>query len=175
MLLKFRMFFHYSITEWCREHCFFIIPLRNGAGNVVSFFATYGMVQETLFLSLLHMEWCRKRCFFLCSIRNGAGNVVSFIAPCGMVQETLFLSLLYTEWCREHCFFLCYIRNGAGNVVSYSTPVESAEALSPYLNLLRNLSMLFLLTRNFLTFSKSVSKTFCVPSLICNSQNTITL
>ena len=134
MLLKFRMFFHYSITEWCR-----------------------------------------KRCFFLCSIRNGAVNIVSFIIPYGMVQETLFLSLFHTEWCRKRCFFLCSIRNGAGNVVSYSTPVESAEALSPYLNLLRNLSMLFLLTRNFLTFSKSVSKTFCVPSLICNSQNTITL
>ena len=175
MLLKFRMFFHYSI--------------RNGAGNVVSFFATYGMVQETLFLSLLHTEWCRKRCFFHCSIRNGAGNVVSFIIPYGRVQETLFLSLLHygmvqetlflsvfhTEWCRKRCFFLCSIWNGAGNVVSNSTPVESAEALSPYLNLLRNLSMLFLLTRNFLTFPKSVSKTFCVPSLICNSQNTITL
>ena len=78
MLLKFRMFFHYSI--------------RNGAGNVVSFFATYGMVQETLFLSLLHTECYRKRCFFLCSIRNGAGNVVSFFATYGMVQETLFLT-----------------------------------------------------------------------------------
>ena len=175
MLLKFRMFFHYSITEWCREHCFFIIPLRNGAGNVVSFFAPYGMVQETLFLSLFHTEWCRKRCFFHYSIRNGAGNVVSFFAPYGMVQETLFLSLLHTEWCRKRCFFQCSIRNAAGNVVSYSTPVESAEALSPYLNLLRNLSMLFLLTRNFLTFPKSVSKTFCVLSMICNSQNTITL
>ena len=134
MLLKFRMFFHYSITEWCR-----------------------------------------KRCFFHCSIRNGAVNVVSFIIPYGMMQETLFLSLLHTEWCREHCFFHYSIRNAAGNVVSNSTPVESAEVLSPYLNLLRNLSMLFLLTRNFLTFSKSVSKTFCVLSLICNSQNTITL
>ena len=175
MLLKFRMFFHYSITECCREHCFFIIP--------------YGMVQETLFLSLFHTEWCRKRCFFHCSIRNGAGNVVSFIAPYGMVQETLFLSLFHTECCRKRCFFHYSIRNGAGNVVSFiiplrndagnvvsnSTPVESAEALSPYLNLLRNLSMLFLLTRNFLTFPKSVSKTFCVPSLLCNSQNTITL
>ena len=128
------MFFHYSITEWCRERCFFHCSIRNRAGNVVSFFATYGMLQETLFLSLLHTEWCSKRCFFLCSIRNTAGNVVS-----------------------------------------YSTPVESAETLSPYLNHLQNLSMLFLLTRNFLTFSKSVSKTFCVPSLICNSQNTITL
>ena len=133
------------------------------------------MVQETLFLSLLHTECCREHCFFHYSIRNGAENVVSFFAPYGMLQETLFLSLLHTEWCREHCFFQYSIRNGAGNVVSYSTPVESAEALSPYLNLLRNLSMLFLLTRNFLTFSKSVSKTFCVPSLICNSQNTITL
>ena len=175
MLLKFRMFFHYSITEWCREHCFFQYSIWNGAGNVVSFIAPYGMVQETLFLSLLHTEWCRKRCFFHCSIRNGAGNVVSFFATYGMVQETLFLSLLHTEWCREHCFFHYSIRNAAGNVVSNSTPVESAEVLSPYLNLLRNLSMLFLLTRNFLTFSKSVSKTFCVPSLICNSQNTITL
>ena len=133
------------------------------------------MVQETLFLSLLHTECCRKRCFFLCSIRNGAGNVVSFIAPYGILQETLFLSLLHTEYCRKRCFFHYSIRNAAGNVVSYSTPVESAEALSPYLNLLRNLSMLFLLTRNFLTFPKSVSKTFCVLSLICNSQNTITL
>ena len=133
------------------------------------------MVQETLFLSLLHTEWCRKRCFFLCYIRNGAVNIVSFSIPYGMVQETLFLSLLHTECYRKRCFFLCSIRNAAGNVVSNSTPVESAEALSPYLNLLRNLSMLFLLTRNFLTFSKSVSKTFCVPSLICNSQNTITL
>ena len=132
-------------------------------------------MQETLFLSLLHTESCRKRCFFLCYIRNAAGNVVSFFATYGMLQETLFLSLFHTEWCRKRCFFLCSIRNGAGNVVSNSTPVESAEALSPYLNLLRNLSMLFLLTRNFLTFSKSVSKTFCVPSLICNSQNTITL
>ena len=175
MLLKFRMFFHYSITEWCRKRCFFLCSIRNAAGNVVSFIIPYGMVQETLFLSLLHTEWCRKRCFFLCSIRNGAGNVVSFFAPYGMVQETLFLSLLHTEWCRKRCFFHYSIRNDAGNVVSYSTPVESAEALSPYLNLLRNLSMLFLLTRNFLTFSKSVSKTFCVPSLICNSQNTITL
>ena len=162
-------------TECCREHCFFHYSIRNGAVNIVSFIIPYGMVQETLFLSLLHTEWCRKRCFFLCSIRNGAGNVVSFIAPYGMLQETLFLSLFHTEWRRKRCFFLCYIRNGAGNVVSNSTPVESAEALSPYLNLLRNLSMLFLLTRNFLTFSKSVSKTFCVPSLICNSQNTITL
>ena len=143
--------------------------------NVVSFIIPYGMMQETLFLSLFHTEWCRKRCFFLCSIRNDAGNVVSFIAPYGMVQETLFLSLLHTEWCRKRCFLHCSIWNAAGNVVSYSTPVESAEALSPYLNLLRNLSMLFLLTRNFLTFPKSVSKTFCVPSLICNSQNTITL
>ena len=169
------MFFHYSITEWCREQCFFHYSIRNGAVNIVSFFAPYGMVQETLFLSLLHTEWCRKRCFFLCYIRNGTVNIVSFIIPYGMVQETLFLTLLHTEWCRKRCFVLCHIRNGAGNVVSYSTPVESAEALSPYLNLLRNLSMLFLLTRNFLTFSKSVSKTFCVPSLICNSQNTITL
>ena len=175
MLLKFRMFFHYSITEWCRKRCFFLCYIRNGAGNVVSFFAPYGMMQETLFLSLFHTERCRKHCFFHYSIRNGAGNVVSFIIPYGMVQETLFLSLLHTEWCRKRCFFHCSIRNGAGNVVSYSTPVESAEALSPYLNLLRNLSMLFLLTRNFLTFPKSVSKTFCVPSLICNSQNTITL
>ena len=162
-------------TEWCRKRCFCLCYIRNGAVNVVSFIIPYGMMQETLFLSLLHTEWCRKRCFFLCSIRNGAGNVVSFIIPYGMMQETLFLSLLHTEWCRKRCFFLCSIRNGAGNVVSNSTPVESAEALSPYLNLLRNLSMLFLLTRNFLTFSKSVSKTFCVPSLICNSQNTITL
>ena len=175
MLLKFRMFFHYSI--------------RNGAGNVVSFIIPYGMVQETLFLSVFHTEWCRKRCFFhysitewcrkrcffLCYIQNGAGNVVSFIIPYGMVQETLFLSVFHTEWCRKRCFFHCSIRNAAGNVVSNSTPVESAEALSPYLNLLRNLSMLFLLTRNFLTFPKSVSKTFCVPSLLCNSQNTITL
>ena len=175
MLLKFRMFFHYSITEWCRKRCFFHYSIRNGAGNVVSFSIPYGMVQETLFLSVFHTEWCRKRCFFHCSIRNGAGNVVSFIIPYGMVQETLFLSLLHTEWCRKRCFFHYSIRNGAGNVVSNSTPVESAEALSPYLNLLRNLGMLFLLTRNFLTFSKSVSKTFCVPSLICNSQNTITL
>ena len=175
MLLKFRMFFHYSITEWCRKRCFFLCSIRNGAGNVVSFIIPYGMVQETLFLSLLHTEWCRKRCFFHYFIRNRAGNVVSFFAPYGMLQETLFLSLLHTEWCRKRCFFLCSIRNTAGNVVSYSTPVESAEVLSPYLNLLRNLSMLFLLTRNFLTFSKSVSKTFCVPSLICNSQNTITL
>ena len=143
--------------------------------NIVSFIIPYGMVQETLFLSLLHTECCRKRCFFHCYIRNGAGNVVSFFATYGMLQETLFLSLLHTEWCRKRCFFQYSIRNGAGNVVSNSTPVESAEALSPYLNLLRNLSMLFLLTRNFLTFSKSVSKTFCVPSLICNSQNTITL
>ena len=143
--------------------------------NIVSFIIPYGMVQKTLFLSLLHTECCREHCFFQYSIRNGAGNVVSFIATYGMLQETLFLSLLHTEWCREHCFFQYSIRNGAGNVVSYSTPVESAEALSPYLNLLRNLSMLFLLTRNFLTFPKSVSKTFCVLSLICNSQNTITL
>ena len=113
------------------------------------------MVQETLFLSLLHTEWCRKRCFFHYSIRNGAGNVVSFFAPYGMVQETLFFSLFHTEWCRKRCFFHYSIRNGAGNVVSNSTPVESAEALSPYLNLLRNLSMLFLLTRNFLTFPDS--------------------
>ena len=162
-------------TEWCRKRCFFHYSIRNGAGNVVSFFAPYGMVQETLFLSLLHTEWCRKRCFFHCSIRNAAVNIVSFIIPYGMMQETLFLSLLHTAWCRKRCFFLCSIRDGAGNVVSNSTPVESAEALSPYLNHLRNLSMLFLLTRNFLTFSKSVSKTFCVPSLICNSQNTITL
>ena len=175
MLLKFRMFFHYSITEWCRKRCFFLCSIRNGAGNVVSFIIPYGMVQETLFLSLLHTEWCRKRCFFHCSIWNGAGNVVSFFAPYGMVQETLFLSLLHTEWCRKRCFFHYSIRNDAGNVVSNSTPVESAEALSPYLNLLRNLSMLFLLTRNFLTFPKSVSKTFCVLSMICNSQNTITL
>ena len=175
MLLKFRMFFHYFITEWCRKRCFFQYSIRNAAVNVVSFFAPYGMVQETLFLSLLHTEWCRKRCFFHCYIRNGAGNVVSFFATYGMVQETLFLSLFHTEWCRKRCFFHCSIRNAAGNVVSNSTPVESAEALSPYLNLLRNLSMLFLLTRNFLTFPKSVSKTFCVPSLICNSQNTITL
>ena len=156
-------------TECCRKRCFFHCSIRNGAGNVVSFFATYGMVQETLFLSLLHTECCRKRCFFHCSIRNGAGNVVSFFAPYGMVQETLFLSLLHTECCRKRCFFHYSIRNAAGNVVSNSTPVESAEALSPYLNLLRNLSMLFLLTRNFLTFPKSVSKTFCVLSLICNS------
>ena len=162
-------------TEWCRKRCFFLCYIRNGAGNVVSFIIPYGMLQETLFLSLLHTEWCRKRCFFHYSIRNATGNVVSFFAPYGMVQETLFLSLLHTEWCRKRCFFLCYIRNGAGNVVSNSTPVESAEALSPYLNLLRNLSMLFLLTRNFLTFPKSVSKTFCVLSMICNSQNTITL
>ena len=66
--------------------CFFHYSIRNGAGNVVSFFAPYGMVQETLFLSLLHTEWCRKRCFFHCSIWNGAGNGVSFIAPYGMVQ-----------------------------------------------------------------------------------------
>ena len=162
-------------TEWCREHCFFHYSIRNGAGNVVSFIIPYGMLQETLFLSLLHTEWCRKRCFFHYSIRNGAGNVVSFFAPYGMLQETLFLSLLHTEWCRKRCFFHCSIRNGAVNVVFNSTPVESAEALSPYLNLLRNLSMLFLLTRNFLTFPKSVSKTFCVLSMICNSQNTITL
>ena len=162
-------------TEWCRKRCFFHCSIRNAAGNVVSFFAPYGMVQETLFLSLFHTEWCRKRCFFHCSIRNAAGNVVSFFAPYGMVQETLFLSLLHTEYCRKRCFFHYSIRNAAGNVVSYSTPVESAEALSPYLNLLRNLSMLFLLTRNFLTFPKSVSKTFCVLSMICNSQNTITL
>ena len=158
-----------------QKRCFFLCSIRNGAGNIVSFIAPYGMVQETLFLSLFHTEWCRKRCFFQYSIRNGAGNVVSFSIPYGMVQETLFLSLLHTEWCRKRCFFQCSIRNAAGNVVSNSTPVESAEALSPYLNLLRNLSMLFLLTRNFLTSSKSVSKTFCVPSLICNSQNTITL
>ena len=175
MLLKFRMFFSLLHTEWCRKRCFFHCSIRNGAGNVVSFFAPYGMGQETLFLSLLHTEWGRKRCFFHCSIRNGAGNVVSFIAPYGMVQETLFLSLLHMEWCRKRCFFHCSIWNGAINVVSNSTPVEKAEVLSPYLNHLRNLSMLFLLTRNFLTFSKSVSKTFCVPSLICNSQNTITL
>ena len=162
-------------TEWCRKRCFFLCSIRNGAGNVVSFFAPYGMVQETEFLSLLHTEWCRKRCFFLCSIWNGAGNGVSFFAPYGMVQETEFLSSFHTEWCRKRCFFLYSIRNGAINVVSNSTPVEKAEVLSPYLNHLRNLSLLFLLTRNFLTFSKSVSKTFCVPSLICNSQNTITL
>ena len=174
-MLQETLFLSLLHTEWCSKHCFFHYSIRNGAGNVVSFIIPYGMMQETLFLSLLHTEWCRKRCFFLCSIRNGVGNVVSFFATYGMVQETLFLSLLHTEWCRKRCFFLCYIRNGAGNVVSNSTPVESAEALSPYLNLLRNLSMLFLLTRNFLTFPKSVSKTFCVPSLICNSQNTITL
>jgi len=168
-MLQETLFLSLLHTECCREHCFFHYSIRNDAGNVVSFFAPYGMVQETLFLSLLHTEYCRKRCFFLCSIRNGAGNVVSFIAPYGILQETLFLSLLHTEYCRKRCFFQCYIRNAAGNVVSNSTPVESAEALSPYLNLLRNLSMLFLLTRNFLTFPKSVSKTFCVLSLICNS------
>ena len=162
-------------TEWCRKRCFFHCSIRNGAGNIVSFIAPYGMVQETLFLSLLHTEWCSKRCFFHYSIRNGAVNVVSFFAPYGMVQETEFLSSFHTEWCRKRCFFLYSIRNGAINVVSNSTPVEKAEVLSPYLNHLRNLSLLFLLTRNFLTFSKSVSKTFCVPSLICNSQNTITL
>ena len=64
----------------------------------------YGMVQETLFLSLFHTEWCREHCFFQYSIRNGAGNVVSFSIPYGMVQETLFLSLFHTEWCRKRCF-----------------------------------------------------------------------
>ena len=83
--------------EWCRKRCFFHCSIRNGAGNVVSFFDTYGMLQETLFLSLIHTEWCREHCFFHYSIRNDAGNVVSFIAPYGMVQETLFLSLLHTE------------------------------------------------------------------------------
>ena len=54
-----------------------------------SFIIPYGMVQETLFLSLLHTECCRKRCFFHCSIWNGAVNVVSFFAPYEMVQKLL--------------------------------------------------------------------------------------
>ena len=31
-------------TEWCRKRCFFHCSIRNGAVNVVSFIAPYGMV-----------------------------------------------------------------------------------------------------------------------------------
>ena len=104
------------------------------------------MVQETLFLYLLHTEWGWKRCFFHYSIRNGAGNVVSFSIPYGMGQETLFLSLFHTERGRKRCFFHCSIRNGAGNVVSFFAPYGMGQETlfltarpERYLNHLRKL------------------------------------
>ena len=110
--------FPISRSETRRKQRFLPFPVRERAGNSVSFHFPFGNAQETAFLPISHLGTRRKQRFFPFPVRERAGNSVSSHFPFGNAQETAFLPISRSGTRRKQRFFPFPVRERSRYSVS---------------------------------------------------------